>query len=207
MLLKLNNTSGRKDTADLSQFYAIPCREYTQVRDIDFRVPRLSHAEVGTQKLGQCWKVQLLCKVNTELRSESCPCAKTIPHSRVRISHGFNKLVTNWNNNEQETSEVKFEEYALKLDARGFCKPIKEPKQNDKDQNLLALPHEPYLLGKELGPMLNLENIQSPIMKVSKKLVHLLRHGSLPRENDGAIEFLRIEDKSSETFLVLSSLV
>ena len=27
-----------------------------------------------------------------------------------------------------------------------------------------------------------------------KKIIHLLRHGSLPRENDGAIEFLRIKD-------------
>ena len=27
--------------------------------------------------------------------------------------------------------------------------------------------------------------------EVSKKLIHLLRHGSLPRENDGAIEFWR----------------
>ena len=29
---------------------------------------------------------------------------------------------------------------------------------------------------------------------VSKKLTHLLRHGSLPREDDGAIEFWRIKD-------------
>ena len=37
------------------------------------------------------------------------------------------------------------------------------PKQNHKDENLPALPQEPYLLGKELGPMLNQENIDSPI--------------------------------------------
>ena len=29
---------------------------------------------------------------------------------------------------------------------------------------------------------------------VSKKLIHLLRHGSLPRDNDGAIEFWRMKD-------------
>ena len=29
---------------------------------------------------------------------------------------------------------------------------------------------------------------------VSKKLIHLLRHGSLPRDNDGAIEFWRLKD-------------
>ena len=39
------------------------------------------------------------------------------------------------------------------------------PKRNHKDENLPALPQELYLVGKEFGPMLNQENIQSPIMK------------------------------------------
>ena len=39
------------------------------------------------------------------------------------------------------------------------------PMQNHKDENLPALPQEPYLLGKEFEPMLKQENIQSPIMK------------------------------------------
>ena len=39
------------------------------------------------------------------------------------------------------------------------------PKQNHKDENLPALPQEPHLLGKELGPMLNQENIHSLIMR------------------------------------------
>ena len=29
---------------------------------------------------------------------------------------------------------------------------------------------------------------------VSKKLINLLRHGSLPREDDGAIDFWRLKD-------------
>ena len=37
-----------------------------------------------------------------------------------------------------------------------------EPKQNHKDENLPALPQESYLLGKELGPMLNQENTMPP---------------------------------------------
>ena len=36
--------------------------------------------------------------------------------------------------------------------------------------------------------------------EVSKKLIHLLRHGSLPRENDGAIEFWRIKDNFQKHF-------
>ena len=42
-------------------------------------------------------------------------------HSWVRISPGLNKLVTNLNNNEQEASEMQFEEYALRLNAGDFA--------------------------------------------------------------------------------------
>ena len=69
----------------------------------------------------QFWKLQLVaCKVNgVEIRITSMN--KDNSHSWVRISHGLNKLVTNLNNNEQETSEVQFEEYALRLDAKDFA--------------------------------------------------------------------------------------
>ena len=36
---------------------------------------------------------------------------------------------------------------------------------------------------------------------VSKKLIHLLRHGNLPREDDGAIEFWRIKDSLQKHLL------
>ena len=36
---------------------------------------------------------------------------------------------------------------------------------------------------------------------VSKKLIYLLRHGSPPRDNDGAIEFWRIKDYHQDHFV------
>ena len=36
---------------------------------------------------------------------------------------------------------------------------------------------------------------------MSKKLIYLLRHGSLPRDNDGAIEFWRIKDNLQDHFV------
>ena len=56
-------------------------------------------------------------KYRVEIRIESLK--KDHSHSWVRISHGFNELVTNLNNkehddNKQETSEMQFEDYALK---------------------------------------------------------------------------------------------
>ena len=73
-------------------------------------------------------------------------------------------------------------------------------KQNHKDAILPAHPQELYLLGKELGPILNHKTSLSDY-SVSKKLINLLRHGSLPRENDGAIEFWRIKDYLQKYFL------
>ena len=47
-------------------------------------------------------------------------------HSWVRISHGLNKLVTDLfdkedDDNEQETSEVQFEDFALKTNEPAFA--------------------------------------------------------------------------------------
>ena len=55
-------------------------------------------------------------------------------HSWVRISHGLHKLVTNLNNNEQEASEMQFEEYALRLNAGDFaCRSKAKAKPQRRD--------------------------------------------------------------------------
>ena len=78
----------------------------------------------GTPKLDPYTKSQLAAyKVNVEwrFRIESVNRDNTLLW--VRISHGVNKLVTNFNtkeqdDNEQETSEMQFEDYALLPNAR-----------------------------------------------------------------------------------------
>ena len=86
-------------------------------------------------------------------------------HSWVRISHGSNKFVMNLNNNEQEIPEVKLESYALKLDAKGLCMPIKGQSKTTKTRTCRLFHKNHTYWGKELGPMLNQENNQSPIMQ------------------------------------------
>ena len=126
-------------------------------------------------------------------------------HTWIRISHGLNKLVTNLNNNEQddneqETSEIQFEECALKLNAGDFaCR--SKAKVKPQNEIMPADPQELYLLGKELGPMLNQENIQSPILKCRRNILLFFRHGSLPRDNDGAIEFWGLKDHLQNHFV------
>ena len=82
------------------------------------------------------------------------------------ISHGLNKLVTNLNNkeqddNEQETSEMQFEDCALKSNV--VCEPIKAKAKPQR-------------------------RISASSSKKKQQLT-LLRHGGLLREDDGAIVF------------------
>ena len=120
-------------------------------------------------------------------------------HSWVRISHGLNKLVTDLNNNEQEISEVQLEEYALKLIASDFaCRSKAKSKPQKRDFASSSLRSTPIGRTWTEGEPGKQSLSDYP---VSKKLIHLLRHGSLPRDNDGAIEFWRLEDDLQKHFL------
>ena len=82
-------------------------------------------------------------------------------HSWVKISHGLNKLVTDlidkeYDDNEQETSETKSEEFALKTNVLAL-QADQKLKQNHEDLPLLAHPQELYLFVKEYGLILNQE--------------------------------------------------
>ena len=118
-------------------------------------------------------------------------------HSWVRISHGLNKLVTNLNINEQETSEMQFEEYALKFNAGDFaCRSKAKAKPQKRDSASSSTRTIP--IGERTWTDLNPEEHSVSDYPVSKKLINLLRHGSVPRDNDGAIEFWRIKDHVSQ---------
>ena len=81
----------------------------------------------GTPKIGPVLEVTtsyLQGKYGVEIRIESVH--KDDSHSWVRSSHGLNNLVTDLSNKEdddkgQETSEMKFEEFALKTNVLAFA--------------------------------------------------------------------------------------
>ena len=110
-----------EDTAEFSQFTdAVACREYTLPREEGAWEPKGWIR--GNTKIGPVLEVATCClhgKYGVEIRIMSMN--KDNSHSWVRISHGSNKFVMNLHNNEQETSEVQFEEYALKLNASDFA--------------------------------------------------------------------------------------
>ena len=88
-----------KDTADLSQFHAVACREYTLPRDEPASQPK--GWIQGNTKIGPVLEVAtsyLHCKYGVEIRIWSLN--RDNAHSWVRISHGSNKFVMNLNSNE-----------------------------------------------------------------------------------------------------------
>ena len=116
-----------------------------------------------------------------EIRIESVN--KDNSHSWVRICHGLNKLVTDlidkeYDNNEQETSETKTEEFTLKTSVLAFASRSKAK----------AKPRRPTWTDMQPGTQSNLA------CPVAKRLNTLLRHGQLPRQEDGKIESWRLKD-------------
>ena len=200
-----------KDNGEFSQFTdAVACREYTLPRDEETSDPKGWIR--GNTEIGPVLEVATCClhgKYGVEIRIEFV--SKDNSHSWVRISHGLNNLVTNLNNkdqddNEQETSEMQFEEYALKLNASDFASPSKAKatpqKRDSAGSSTRTIP-----IGKRTWTIVEPGEYSISDYEVSKKLIRLLRHGSLPRDDDGAIEFRRIKDNLQTHFLVLSSLV
>ena len=194
-----------KDTEEFSQLTdSVACREYTLPRDEDSSEPK--DWIRGNTQIGPVLEVATCCvqgKYGVEIRIKSVN--KDNSHSWVRISHGLNKLVTNLNHkeqddNEQETSKMPFEEYALKLNAGDFASRSKakaKPLTRDSARSSTRT----IFIGERTCTDVEPGKYSLSDNPVSKKLNHLLRHGSLPRDNDGAIEFWRIKDNLQNHFM------
>ena len=131
-------------------------------------------------------------------------------HSWVRISHGLNKLVTNliekeYDDDEQETSEMQFEDYALESNARAFASRSKV-KARPRRRIPACSSTRNVLISERSWTDIEPEDYSSIAYPVSQQLSTLLRHGHLLRE-DGAMEFWRIQDHLQDSICILSSLV
>ena len=132
-VIKICTDAGFLKTGEVGQYFMtkytdkflqftepVTCREYTLPRDEDSSEPKgwvRGNTKIGpVLEVTNCW---LQGKYGVEIRFVYVN--KDNSRSRVRISHDLNKLVTNLNNNEQETSEVQFEDFALRLNADDFA--------------------------------------------------------------------------------------
>ena len=115
-----------KDTEEILQFTeSVACREYTLRRDA--KPSDLKSWIRENTKIGPVLEVTICSlqgKYGVEIGIESMN--KDHSHSWVRISHGLSELVTDFSNkkdddNEQETSEMQFEDFALKTNVLAFA--------------------------------------------------------------------------------------
>ena len=212
MIAKIQRTSGKAPTVEVGQYFmtmdteefsqfteSVACREYTLLpRDEKSSDPKGWIR--GNTKVGPVLEVTTSYpqgKYGVEIRNESENKDKS--HSWVRISHCLNKLVTDLSNNEendnneQETSEMQFDNFALKSNARAFASRTEAKAKPRKRTSACSSTRAVPICQR---PWTNNEpETYSPIaFPVSKRLTTLVRHGQLPREEDGAIEFWRIKD-------------
>ena len=166
-----------KDTEEFWQFKdAVACREYILPRDEGASKPM--DESKGTPNLGPVLEVAtsyLHGKHGVEIKIWCLN--RDNSHSSVRISDGLNKLVTNLNNNEQETSEMQFGEYALKLNAGDFASrskaKAKPQKREPANSSTRTIP-----IGERTWTDVEPGKQSLSDYPVSKKLIHLLRHRS-----------------------------
>ena len=195
-----------KDTEEFSQFTdSVACREYTLPRNESLSEPKVWIR--GNTQIGPVLKVTTCCvqgHYGVEIRIESMN--KDHSHSWVRTYHGLNKLVTNLNDNEQETSEMQFENYVVKSTACAFASRSKAKAKPQRRTSASSSTKTIPILERtwtDIEP----QDYSLTDYSVSKKLINLLRHGSLSRKDDGAIEFWRNKRLSSEPFCAFSTLV
>ena len=172
------------------------CRGYTLPRDEKSSDPKSWIR--GNTKIGPVLEVTtsyLQGKHGVEIRIE--PVHKDNSPLWVRISHGLNKLVKDlidkeYDDNEQETSEMKFEEFAFASRSKAKAKPRRPSTTCSSSRTVHIL--EGKWIDIEPGDQFD------QAYPVAKRINTLLRHGELTQKENGAIEFWRLKDDLRNTF-------
>ena len=168
------------DTEEFSQFTdSVACREYTLPRDE--KSSDLKGWIRGNTKIAPILEVTtsyLQGKYGVEIRIESVN--KNNSHSWVRIFHGFKKLVTNLNNNEQETSGMQFENFSFETNVLA-CANRSKAKAKPQRRTPASSATRTVPIGERTWTDIEPEDYSPVAYPVSKQLSTLLRQGHLPR--------------------------
>ena len=210
-LIKICTGAGFLKTVDVGQYFMeflqfaepVTCREFSLPRDEKSTDPKgwiRGNSKIGYVLEGTTSYLQ--GKYGVEIRIESVN--KDNSQSWVRISHGLNKLVTDLSNkedddNEQETSETKTEVFALKTEVFAFASRSKADAKPKRPSTTCSSSRTVPILERtwiDIEPGAQFDQAYP----VAKQLNTLLRHGELPREEDGAIEFWRLKDDLRNKF-------
>ena len=170
------------------------CREYTLPRDENLSEPKGWIR--GNTKIGPVLDVATCClqnKYGVEIRINSVN--KDNSHSRVRISHGYELEQQRPKWKRARNLKMQFDECALKLNASYFASRsearAKPQRRDSASSSTRTIPIE-----ERFWTDIEQRKYSLSDYPVSKKLVHLLPHGNLHREDDGAVELWRIKRQS-----------
>ena len=186
-----------KDTGE--QVYAVACRQYTLPSEETTSQPR--GWIQGNTKIGPELEVAtsyLHGQHGVEIRIMSLSRDNT--HSWVRISHGSNKFVMDWNNNDTEVPEDQLEEQALQLDVKDFACRLKA---KAKPQRREPAGYSPSIIPMKRRNWIDIEPGKHSLSayEVKKKVIHLLRHSQqVQQEEVGAVHFWRIKENLQSQF-------
>ena len=199
LLLKSDSISWRKalKNSHNSQIQWLvvnaPCQETKKLlnRKVGFE---------GTPRLDPHWKLQPVAyKVKKEWKSLN----KDSSHSWVRILMASTNWSQTWTTRKRrqraETSEMQFEDCTLKLNTCDFASRSKA-KAKPEGRNSVNPSTRTIHIDERTWTDIQPQKHSLSDYSVSKKLITLLRHGSLHRENDG-IEFWRIKDHLQDHFV------
>ena len=101
---------------------------------------------------------------------------------------------------------MQFEDFALKTNVLAFSS-LSKAKSEPQRLSLASSSTRTVPIGERKWTDIQPEDYSPIACPVSKQLTTLLRHGHLPREDDGAIEFWRMKGLCSERIGALSTLV
>ena len=164
----------------------------------------LQCAEPMTPKLNPYWKSQpVTYKVNTEWKSELNLWTKTI----LTRGSGFLMAWTNWphtwSTRSTTTSRRPLQRrrkyFAFASRSKAEAKP-RRPSTTCSPSRTFPILERTWI---DIEPGAQVDQAYP----VAKRLNTLLRHGELPREEDGAIELWRLKDDLRNKFWVVSILV
>ena len=175
------------------------CREYTLRREDESSQPR--GWIQGDTKIGPVLEVTTSClygKHGVETRIWSLSEDNT--QSWVRISHGSNKFVIDSNNNDTEIPEDLPEEQALQLKVKDFaCR----SKAKTKPQRWELVDYSPSIIPKRERKWIHIEPGNYSLCGRGFRRKYSIFFDILnkyTREDDGAIQFLRIKEHLQSQF-------
>ena len=171
--------------SDMSRGYVTTRRQINWPERLDSR----EH-----QKLGPCWKSQpVICKVNTELKSELNMWTKTLLTRGSEILMAWTSWSRTWATRRTTKAWDAVQRICVENECTCFCEPIKA-KAKPQRRISASSSTRTVLICERSWTDVEPETCSHIAFSVSKRMSTLLRHGPLLREEDGAIEFWRLND-------------